>query len=146
MIARRRKVGVILCSIKPIILSYEVHIASNTNRSRYFPLASLIYTHHSNRERGKKKNKNMGMFASLNIRPCRILIIDEILCLLFSCSFSRFAHSTDSSMLARLACYNKDVENTHSKDFSCLSAVLFHRTREEKTKKRRKKISKERIS
>ncbi len=26
------------------------------------------------------------MFASLNIRPCRILIIDEILCVLFFCS------------------------------------------------------------
>jgi hypothetical protein len=58
MIARREKVGVILCSIKSIILS-EVHIVSNTNRSRYFSLASLIYTHththHSNIYREKKK-------------------------------------------------------------------------------------------
>jgi hypothetical protein len=33
----------------------------------------------------------------------------------------------------------RDVENTHSKDFSCLSVVLFHRTREEKDKKKKKK-------
>ncbi len=86
----------------------------------------------------------MGMFASLNIRPCRILIIDEILCVLLSCSFSRFAHSTDSSMLALLACYNEDVENTHSKDFSfwyfsCLSVVSFHRTTVERERKKKEK-------
>jgi hypothetical protein len=65
------------------------------------------------------------MFASLNIWPCCILIIDEILCVLLSCSFSRFAHSADSSMLVLLVCYNQDVENTHLERFLILVFLML---------------------
>jgi hypothetical protein len=132
----RRNVGGILCSNKPIILA-EIHIINHTNRSR-FSSPGYIYTSFLI---GKKEEKNMGMFVSLSIRPCRILIIDEILCVLFLllvfslCTFNRLINTRYTCVLSQ-----RDVQNTHSEDFSfCyflyLSVVSFHRTREERRKK-----------
>jgi hypothetical protein len=60
---------------------------------------------------------------------------------IFLLSFSRFAHSTDSSIRTLLACYNEDGKNTHSKDFSFwyFHACQSHFTEQQKKGKKRKK-------
>lgn len=118
-----------LCSIKAIIL-FQVHSTRQTNRSRSRFFFLCFFSIYINLIEKKRRNKNKRMFASLEDSSLShsSSLRRDLLAFYFLC----FVYSTDSSTLRRITLV---LFPYSEKDFSCLSAVVFHRTTREKEEK-----------